>query len=103
MYFARRKGYAYGDYVCRATARGEVCPAPAAMRSDWLEAFTVDRFREAAGMDAERSISRSTLLEGGARVTVGKGRSGGGPSRPAGPDTSRLTFTFPHAQVGHGD
>ncbi|MFC9507886.1 recombinase family protein [Streptomyces sp. NPDC057002] len=33
MYFAVRKGYPYGDYVCRATARGEVCTASAAMRS----------------------------------------------------------------------
>ncbi|WP_414721432.1 recombinase family protein [Streptomyces ossamyceticus] len=103
MYFATRKGYVYGVYVCRATARGDVCPAPAAMRSDWLEAYTVNRFREATGMDAERSVSRSTLLESGVRVTVGKGRSGGGPSRLAGPDTSRLTFAFPHVHMGYGN
>ncbi|MFF5548634.1 zinc ribbon domain-containing protein [Streptomyces olivaceoviridis] len=37
MYFAARKDHPHGDYVCRATARGEVCPAPAGVRSDWLE------------------------------------------------------------------
>lgn len=92
MYFAVRKGYPYGDYMCRATARGEVCPAPAGMRSDWLEAYTVDRYREATSEDAP--LSRELLLESGARVTVSKGRCGGSPARLAGPDTSRLAFTL---------
>jgi len=43
MYFAVRKGYPYGDYGCRATARGDVCPAPASVRSDWLEEYVVSR------------------------------------------------------------
>ncbi|MFJ3337716.1 recombinase family protein [Streptomyces sp. NPDC086766] len=92
MYFAARKGYAYGDYVCRATARGEVCAAPAGMRSDWLDEYTLDRYRRATGADAP--VSREALLRDGVRVTVEKGRSGGGPGRLAGPDTSRLTFTI---------
>lgn len=60
------------------------------MRSDWLEDYTVDRYREATAKDAP--VSRETLLESGARVMVAKGRCGGGPARLAGPDTSRLTF-----------
>ncbi|MEV0641048.1 hypothetical protein AB0I77_40240 [Streptomyces sp. NPDC050619] len=91
MYFGVRKGYPYGDYACRATARGEMCAAPAAMRSDWLEEYTVDRYYEALGTDA--TVSRELLLESGTRVTVAKGRCGGGPARLA-PDTSRLTFTL---------
>ncbi|MFE6172710.1 hypothetical protein [Streptomyces sp. NPDC056464] len=92
MYFAARKSHPHGDYVCRATARGEVCPAPAAMRSDWLEAYTVDRYRAATAWDA--AVSRELLLESDVRVIVAKGRCGGGPARLAGPDTSRLTFTL---------
>nr|WP_232107737.1 MULTISPECIES: recombinase family protein [Streptomyces] len=92
MYFAARKGYPYGDYTCRATARAEVCPAPAGMRSDWLEAYTVDRYRAATATDT--AVSRELLLDSGARVIVAKGRCGGGPARLAGPDTSRLTFTL---------
>ncbi|GAA2597927.1 recombinase family protein [Streptomyces violaceus] len=92
MYFAVRKGYPYGDYVCRATARGEVCTASAAMRSDWLEKYTVDRYREATATDAP--VSREHLLESGVRVTVAKGRCGGDATRLKGPDTSRLTFTL---------
>ncbi len=92
MYFAVRKGRPYGDYVCRATARGDVCPAPAAMRSDWLETYAVDRYRETTATQAP--VSRRLLLESGVRVTVTKGRSGGGPARTAGPDVSRLTFTL---------
>jgi hypothetical protein len=92
MYFAVRKGYPYGDYVCRATARGEVCAAPAGMRSDWLEAYTIDRYREVRTPDV--LVTRGLLLEGGVRVTVAKGRCGGGPARLTGPDTSRLTFTL---------
>ncbi|MEV0186334.1 recombinase family protein [Streptomyces sp. NPDC050625] len=91
MYFAARKGYPYGYYMCRATARGEVCPAPAGMRSDWLESYTVERYREATATDAV--ASRELLLESGARVTVAKGRCGG-TARLAGPDISRLTFTL---------
>lgn len=100
MYFATRKSHPYGDYVCRATARGEVCPAPAGMRSDWLEAYTVDRYR-AAATATDPAISRELLLESGARVVVTKGRCGGGPARLAGPDTSRLAFTLgePSARV----
>jgi hypothetical protein len=92
MYFAARKGYPYGDYVCRATARGAVCPAPAAMRSDWLEAYTVDCYRKATA--TESAVTRELLLENSARVTVAKGRCGGGPARLTGPDVSRLTFTL---------
>ncbi|MFJ3773563.1 recombinase family protein [Streptomyces sp. NPDC090075] len=92
MYFAARKGYAYGDYMCRATARGEVCPAPAGMRSDWLEQYTVDRFHKATSTNAP--ASRELLLANGVRVTVGKGRSGGGPARLLAPDISRLTFAL---------
>ncbi|WP_307537609.1 recombinase family protein [Streptomyces sp. V3I8] len=92
MYFAARKGYAYGDYVCRATARGEVCPSPVGMRSDWLEAYTINRYREATETDA--AVSRELLLGNGTRVTVAKGHRGGAPARLAGPDTSRLTFTL---------
>nr|WP_240982580.1 recombinase family protein [Streptomyces sp. S3(2020)] len=92
MYFAVRKGYPYGDYVCRATARGEICPAPAAMRSDWLEDYTLSRYRLAA--TAVGDMSRERLLRDGVHVTVRKGQSGGGPVRLAGPDTTRLTFTL---------
>ncbi|WP_460107900.1 recombinase family protein [Streptomyces sp. YKOK-J1] len=92
MYFATRKGYAYGDYVCRASARGATCSAPAAMRASWLEDYTISRYREARAVAAE--VTRERLLMDGVRVTVTKGRSGGSPDRPAGPDTSRLTFTI---------
>ncbi|MCX4973752.1 recombinase family protein [Streptomyces sp. NBC_00620] len=92
MYFAARKGYPYGDYACRATARGEVCPAPAAMRSDWLEEYVVNRYLQT--LTAEAEVTREHLLLSAVRVTVSKGRPGGGPSRLAGPDTSRLTFTI---------
>ncbi|MCX5362920.1 recombinase family protein [Streptomyces sp. NBC_00124] len=92
MYFAVRKGYPYGDYVCRATARGEVCPAPAAMRSDWLEDHALACYRLVSATDSD--VSRERLLGDGVRVTVGKGHPGGGPSRLSGPDTSRLTFTL---------
>ncbi|MFJ7078440.1 recombinase family protein [Streptomyces sp. NPDC098781] len=92
MYFAARKSYPHGDYVCRATARGDVCPAPAGIRSDWLDAYTADRYRVATGTDIP--VSRELLLESGARVVVAKGHCGGGPARLAGPDTSRLTFTL---------
>ncbi|MEI5522607.1 recombinase family protein [Streptomyces brasiliscabiei] len=91
MYFATRKAYDYGDYVCRASARGTTCPAPAAMRADWLDEYTVSRYREAFAVDGE--VTRERLLRDAVRVTVAKGRSGGGPERLAGPDTSRLTFT----------
>ncbi|MBE8473915.1 recombinase family protein [Streptomyces justiciae] len=92
MYFAVRKGCPYGDYVCRATARGEVCPAPAAMRSDWLEDYVLTHYRRLAAPDGD--VPRACLLRDGARVTVGKGHAGGGPARLIGPDTSRLTFTL---------
>ncbi|MGW3986782.1 recombinase family protein [Streptomyces sp. NPDC004830] len=92
MYFAARKAYAYGDYVCRASARGATCAAPAAMRADWLEEYAFSRYREAFGTDGE--VTRTQLLARGVRVTVGKGRPGGGPERLAGPDTSRLGFTI---------
>lgn len=91
MYFAARKGYPYGDYVCRATARGEDCPASAAIRSDWLDAYVLHEYRRMTGAD---DVSRERLLFQGARVTVAKGRTGGGPARYAGPDVSRLTFTL---------
>ncbi|MEV7385322.1 MULTISPECIES: recombinase family protein [unclassified Streptomyces] len=92
MYFATRKAYAYGDYVCRASARGTTCPAPAAIRASWLDEYTVNRYREAFATDGE--VTREQLLRDGVRVTVTKGRSGGGPERLTGPDTSRLTFTL---------
>jgi hypothetical protein len=92
MYFATRKAYAYGDYVCRASARGTTCSAPASIRADWLDEFTVDRYREAFATDGE--VTRRQLLRDRVRVTVAKGRSGGGRERLAGPDTSRLTFTI---------
>lgn len=91
MYFATRKSYAYGDYACRASARGTTCPAPAAIRASWLDEYAVSRYREAFAVDGE--VTRERLLRDGVRVTVAKGRSGGGPERLAGPDTSRLTFT----------
>ncbi|KUO18876.1 recombinase [Streptomyces dysideae] len=92
MYFATRKAYAYGDYVCRASARGTTCPAPAAVRADWLDDYTVGRYREVFATDGV--VTREQLLRDGVRVTVTKGQSGGGPDRLAGPDTSRLTFTL---------
>ncbi|MFE2299669.1 recombinase family protein [Streptomyces sp. NPDC059445] len=92
MYFAARKGYPHGDYACRASARGDVCFSAAAMRSDWLEEYTIARYREAAPTKAE--VTRERLLGSAARVTVTKGRSGGGPARLKGPDTSRLAFTM---------
>ncbi|MCX5558370.1 recombinase family protein [Streptomyces sp. NBC_00038] len=92
MYFAARKGYPYGDYACRATARGEVCPAPAAIRSDWLEEYVVNHYLQT--LTAEAEVTREHLLLSAVRVTVSKGRPGGGPSRLTGPDTSRLTFTI---------
>ncbi|MEU4146748.1 recombinase family protein [Streptomyces parvulus] len=92
MYFAARKDCPRGDYACRATARGDVCSAPASMRSDWLESYTVARYREATGTEAP--VTRELLLASGARVDVAKGCRGGGPARLAGPDTSRLSFTL---------
>ncbi|UJA08750.1 recombinase family protein [Streptomyces collinus] len=91
MYFATRKQYTYGDYVCRASARGTTCPAPAAMRASWLDDYTVSRYREVRAVEGD--VTRKQLLADGVRVTVSKGRCGGGPERLAGPDTSRLTFT----------
>lgn len=92
MYFATRKAYAYGDYACRASARGTTCSTPAAMRASWLDEYTVSQYREAFAVDG--AVTREQLLRDGVRVTVAKGRSGGGPERLAGPDTSRLTFTL---------
>jgi len=99
MYFAARKGYPYGDYVCRATARGEVCSAPAGMRSDWLEEYAANRYRQMVSGEAE--VTREHLLHGGIRVTVAKGRSGGDHTRLTGPDIARLAFNigeFPAAR-----
>ncbi len=62
------------------------------MRSDWLEAYTVTRYREITATDSP--VSRQVLLDSGARVTVSKGHRGGNSARPAGPDTSRLSFTL---------
>ncbi|MFE3270625.1 recombinase family protein [Streptomyces sp. NPDC059215] len=91
MYFAARKAYTYGDYVCRASARGTTCSAPASIRASWLDAYTVSRYREAFATNGD--VTREQLLRDGVRVTVAKGRSGGGPDRLIGPDTGRLTFT----------
>lgn len=60
------------------------------MRSDWLDAYTVGRYREATSADA--TVSRELLLQDGVRVTVAKGHCGGGPARLAGPGLSRPTF-----------
>lgn len=92
MYYRARKSYPYGDYVCAAPANGLRCPAAAAMRSDWLEGHVLDRYRAATG--ATGPVSRVDLLAVEARVTVAKGRCGGGADRLTGPDTSRLTFTM---------
>jgi hypothetical protein len=92
MYFAARKGYPYGDYMCRATARGETCPAAAGMRSDWLEAYAVDRYLQAIGTEGE--VTREDLLRTCVRIDVTKGRPGGGRARRSGPDTSRLAFSL---------
>lgn len=77
MYFAARKTHSYGDYVCRAPAVGTTCSAPAGIRADWLDDYTVSRYQEAFVTDAE--VTREQLLRDGVRVTVTKGRSGGGP------------------------
>ena len=37
LYLSQRAGGM--DYNCRATARGERCPAPSGIRADWLEAY----------------------------------------------------------------
>ncbi|MEU5200353.1 recombinase family protein [Streptomyces scabiei] len=92
MYFATRKAYTYGDYVCRASARGTTCPAPAAIRASWLDEYTVSRYRESVVSDDE--VTRERLIRDGVHVSVAKGRSGGGPEQRTGPDTSRLTFTI---------
>ncbi|PGH49931.1 recombinase family protein [Streptomyces sp. Ru87] len=42
----------------------------------------------------DRAGRRQLLVDAGARVTVTKGRSGGGAERLAGPDESRLSFTI---------
>nr|WP_237500097.1 recombinase zinc beta ribbon domain-containing protein [Streptomyces sp. SID8379] len=91
MYYRARTSYLYGDYVCAAPAKGMRCPAAAAMRSDWLEDYVLDRYRTATG--TRGPVSRSELLAAEVRVTVSKGRCGGA-ERLAGPDTSRLTFTM---------
>ncbi|MFJ4148447.1 recombinase family protein [Streptomyces galbus] len=96
MYFAVRRGHTRADYVCRAASRGEVCPRAAGMRSDWLETYTLDRYRQATGQGAQ--VTREDLLRDGVVVTVAKGRSGGGPERALGPDVSRLTFTMRTSQ-----
>ncbi|GAA3884630.1 hypothetical protein GCM10023084_41880 [Streptomyces lacrimifluminis] len=92
MYFALRKGYPYGDYGCRATARGDVCPAPSSVRSDWLEEYVLSHYHQTAPAEAE--VTREALLRDGVRVTVAKGRKGGDAKRMTGPDTSRLAFTM---------
>ncbi|MFI7386030.1 recombinase family protein [Streptomyces sp. NPDC049813] len=92
MYFRPRKPYIYGDYVCAAPANGLRCPAAAAMRSDWLETYVIDGYRAATG--AGGPVSRADLQAAGARVTVTKGRCGGGVDGLSGPDTSRLTLAM---------
>jgi hypothetical protein len=57
-----------------------------------LEEYTIARYREAAPTEVE--VTREHLLGSAARVIVTKGRSGGGPARLTGPDTSRLAFTM---------
>jgi hypothetical protein len=92
MYFAARQAYEYGDYVCRAAARGTTCPSQAGIRADWLDEYTIARYREARPTDD--AVTRERLLADGVRVTVTKGRRGGGPGRLSGPDLSRLTFSI---------
>jgi hypothetical protein len=62
----------------RQEARTEVVPTGETYASFWAR-------HDAAGR-------RQLLLDAGARVTVAKGRSGGGAERLAGPDTGRLAF-----------
>ncbi|MEU6600532.1 hypothetical protein [Streptomyces flaveolus] len=62
------------------------------VRSDWLEQYTLDCYRRVTGK--ETSATREDLLRDGVRVTVAKGRRGGGPERNRGPEASRLTFTI---------
>ncbi|MCX5200675.1 hypothetical protein OG897_04245 [Streptomyces sp. NBC_00237] len=95
MYLAARKGYPHDDYVFRATARGEACPAPSGMRSDWLDEYAVDQYRRTVAPDA--AVTRELLLHNAVRITVSKGRCGGGPERLTGPDVSRLSFTVGNA------
>lgn len=49
MYRAPRKGFPPGDYVCRATARGEICDSPAGIRADWLDAYVAREFLALVG------------------------------------------------------
>ncbi|MEU6527924.1 recombinase family protein [Streptomyces sp. NPDC046928] len=98
MYFAARKNKPYGDYACRATARGELCASPAGMRSDWLEDYTVDHYLRTVGPTAP--VSRADLLRHGVRVTVSKRARDEALAGRTGPDTSRLTFT---AAASHAD
>lgn len=76
----------------RRPTSGGVCPAPAGVRSDWLEQYTLDCYRRATGKEAP--ATREDLLRDRVRVTVAKGRRGGGPERSRGPEASRLTFTI---------
>lgn len=92
MYFAARKDCPYGDYVCRAASRAETCPAPAAMRSDWLDAYATNCFSRMTATSG--NVTREQLLSHGVRVTVAKGRRGGDRTRLVGPASSRLTFTL---------
>ncbi|MDX2602723.1 recombinase family protein [Streptomyces caniscabiei] len=90
MYFATRKAYDYGDYVCRASARGRRAPRP----QPCVPAGSTSTPSAAiARLAVDGEVTRERLLSDAVRVTVAKGRSGGGPERLAGPDTSRLTFT----------
>jgi hypothetical protein len=62
------------------------------MRSDWLEEYAVNKYRQT--ITAEAEVTREHLLHSGVRVTVAKGRSGGGPTRLTGLDVSRLAFAM---------
>ncbi|MFP3991900.1 hypothetical protein U9R90_31395 [Streptomyces sp. E11-3] len=61
------------------------------MRFDWLDAYAIDEYRRTIAPDVE--VTRELLLHSAVRITVSKGRCGGGPERLIGPDTSRLSFT----------
>ncbi|MQS36116.1 recombinase family protein [Streptomyces katsurahamanus] len=74
----------------RTEARTEVVPTGETYASFWVRHDTVGR--------------RQLLLDTDARVTVAKGRSGGGAERLTGPDRARMVFTIsanehPHAMA----
>ncbi|MBA0054280.1 recombinase family protein [Streptomyces sp. AJS327] len=61
MYRVPRKGYTWGDYVCRANSRGVKCPSQAGIRSDWLEMWVEVEFLKLVG---PAMMTRSTTYKG---------------------------------------